>query len=105
MKTARPIETGDNSLTPSRPALSQSDRLIVAHLLIAAIMGATVSLQLPQAAPPAPAKTPPAATRQVDFAKDVEPIFSSHCYDCHGPKKQEASLRLDQKAADRKSVV
>jgi len=62
-------------------------------------MGATVSLQLAQAAAIDPGKIPPAATRQVDFAKDVEPIFSSHCYDCHGPKKQEASLRLDQKAA------
>src|ERR1051325_7589993 len=44
-------------------------------------------------------KIPPAAKRNIDFAKDIEPIFSSHCYNCHGPKKQEASLRLDQKAA------
>jgi hypothetical protein len=38
---------------------------------------------------------PPAATGSVNFAKDVEPVFESHCYSCHGPKKQESGLRLD----------
>ena len=44
-------------------------------------------------------KLPPAASRKVDFAADVQPIFQGKCYDCHGPRKQEASLRWDQKAA------
>jgi len=43
-------------------------------------------------------KLPPAATRPVDFAKDIEPLFANNCYSCHGPKKQEAGLRLDSKA-------
>jgi mono/diheme cytochrome c family protein len=43
-------------------------------------------------------KIPPPAQQKVDFAKDIEPILSSHCYTCHGPKKQESSLRLDNKA-------
>ena len=47
----------------------------------------------------ATAKLPPATTRTVAFAKDIEPIFAGHCYSCHGPKKQESSFRLDQKAA------
>jgi mono/diheme cytochrome c family protein len=34
----------------------------------------------------------------VDFVKDVQPIFQSRCYDCHGPKKQKAELRLDVKS-------
>src|SRR5262245_31073688 len=38
---------------------------------------------------------PPAAARKVDYIKDIEPIFSARCYDCHGPKKQESSLHLD----------
>ncbi len=33
----------------------------------------------------------------VDFVKDIEPIFSKHCYQCHGPHKQEAAFRLDHK--------
>jgi hypothetical protein len=44
-------------------------------------------------------KLPPPASRPIDFAKDVQPIFADHCYSCHGPKKQESKLRLDQKAA------
>src|SRR5213592_3891236 len=43
-------------------------------------------------------KLPPPATRKVEFAKDIEPIFANNCYSCHGPKRQESMLRLDQKA-------
>ncbi|WP_395740497.1 PSD1 and planctomycete cytochrome C domain-containing protein [Prosthecobacter sp.] len=39
--------------------------------------------------------TPAAAA--VDFVQDIQPIFSSHCYKCHGPHKQEAAFRLDHK--------
>ncbi|MDB6024954.1 MAG: putative rane protein [Verrucomicrobiales bacterium] len=42
-------------------------------------------------------KLPPAATRQVDFVKDIQPIFKEHCYSCHGELKQKASLRWDVK--------
>ena len=38
---------------------------------------------------------PPVATGAVDFTKDIEPILESHCYACHGAKKQESGLRLD----------
>jgi mono/diheme cytochrome c family protein len=44
-------------------------------------------------------KLPPASSRKTDFAKDIQPIFADRCYECHGPKKQEHSLRLDQKAS------
>src|SRR5687767_6273467 len=43
------------------------------------------------------AELPPAVTRAVDFVKDVQPIFSANCYGCHGPKRSEASFRLDVK--------
>jgi hypothetical protein len=32
-----------------------------------------------------------------DFARDIFPIFRRHCIECHGPKAQEADLRLDQR--------
>src|SRR5437899_394099 len=44
-----------------------------------------------------PAKLPPSATRQVDFARDIQPIFAERCLNCHGPKKHEAEFRLDAK--------
>ena len=34
----------------------------------------------------------------VDFARDVQPLLAKHCYECHGAKKQESGLRLDQRA-------
>jgi mono/diheme cytochrome c family protein len=35
----------------------------------------------------------------VDFARDVQPVFASHCLSCHGGKKQKGRFRLDSKAA------
>src|SRR5882724_513779 len=40
-----------------------------------------------------------AAEPAVEFARDIQPLFEKHCYECHGPKKQEAGLRLDQRGA------
>ncbi len=34
-----------------------------------------------------------------DFVKDIQPIFVQHCYQCHGPDRQEAAFRLDHKAS------
>ena len=39
------------------------------------------------------------AARQVDFSRDIYPILTNSCYECHGPQKQKGGLRLDQKAA------
>src|SRR5579884_991994 len=36
---------------------------------------------------------------EVDFVRDIRPIFRSSCYRCHGPEKQKAGFRLDRKAA------
>ncbi len=39
---------------------------------------------------------PPALDREVDFARDVEPILQARCWSCHGSEKQESGLRLDR---------
>jgi mono/diheme cytochrome c family protein len=44
-------------------------------------------------------RLPPAATRRIDFVKDVRPIFAASCYSCHGDKKRKGDLRLDRKAS------
>ncbi len=33
------------------------------------------------------------------FETKIRPIFAEHCFSCHGPKKHQAGLRLDSKAA------
>src|SRR3954468_20274138 len=38
-----------------------------------------------------------AGEQKVDFARDVQPILKSACYQCHGADKQKAKLRLDAK--------
>ncbi|MBX6315981.1 MAG: DUF1549 domain-containing protein, partial [Isosphaeraceae bacterium] len=46
-----------------------------------------------------PAGLPPAATRTIDYQKDIRPIFAASCYRCHGPKRQRGGLGLHQKAS------
>src|SRR5947209_3834747 len=47
--------------------------------------------------PQVQAQTP--ASAKVDFAKDIQPIFETSCYACHGPKMQMSGLRLDSAKA------
>ena len=35
----------------------------------------------------------------VDFARDIFPVLEARCFECHGPAKQKAGLRLDGKTA------
>jgi hypothetical protein len=37
----------------------------------------------------------PQDSDDLDFARDILPIFDQHCWSCHGPARQESNLRLD----------
>ena len=37
--------------------------------------------------------------QEIDFVRDVRPIFVEHCYACHSGSEQESGLRLDLKSA------
>jgi len=41
----------------------------------------------------------PAATRPVDFVRDIQPLLQKHCWKCHSAEKQEGGLRLDTRRA------
>src|SRR5262249_33766724 len=47
------------------------------------------------AALPDLAKLPPAAVRQIDFSKDIQPLLEGSCLKCHGPEKHKSGLPLD----------
>jgi mono/diheme cytochrome c family protein len=42
-------------------------------------------------------KLPPAANVQVDFERDIRPIFENSCFRCHGPERPKSGFRLDQR--------
>src|SRR5690606_24177272 len=39
--------------------------------------------------------TPPDAAAIAFFEKEVRPLLAAKCFECHGPKQQWSSLRLD----------
>jgi mono/diheme cytochrome c family protein len=73
--------------------------LAVVVVFVALITG------LRQWAPSSFAETNPRQQSKVDFAREVQPIFQSHCYGCHGPNKQMAGLRLDSKKVAMAKVI
>ncbi len=38
---------------------------------------------------------PPANASDVQYAKDIKPVFDESCIKCHGPEKPKGKLRLD----------
>ncbi len=41
---------------------------------------------------------PEASPGPVDFKRDIQPLFESRCYECHGPRKQKNGIRFDRRA-------
>jgi mono/diheme cytochrome c family protein len=46
-----------------------------------------------------------AAQAQIDFKRDIEPIFAQACYQCHGAKRALGQLRLDVKSLAMKGGI
>ena len=67
--------------------MGRLNRWVTMSAGVALLTGAT----LLRAQPEAPTQSAP---QTVDFARDIEPIFKQHCYECHGPTKARGHLRL-----------
>ncbi len=37
------------------------------------------------------------ADREAFFETQIRPLLAKHCFECHGPKKQQGGLRLDSR--------
>jgi mono/diheme cytochrome c family protein len=65
-------------------------------LVVVIVAGGTLVLP----GPPARAEDGKAEPEQRAFFEEkVRPILESHCFNCHGPTKQKAGLRLDSRTA------
>jgi hypothetical protein len=69
---------------PRLPVIFASAYLVCVPLLASGAEDAAIAL-------------PPAATKPVDFAGEIQPLLKKNCFSCHGPEHQEGGLRLDQK--------
>src|SRR5438874_6829136 len=72
--------------------VTPTPRKIAAILLIFQIFVCSSMANLAQNA-----KLPPSASRNIDFARDIQPLLARNCYSCHGPEKQKSDLRWDSK--------
>lgn len=72
---------------------------IALGLFVVAMLGAGLGATALGAPTETGAVLPPAASRTVDFAKDIQPILADRCYSCHGPEKQKGDLRWDDRAS------
>ena len=61
-------------------------------LLLCAIL-MQVAQSAPQATPPPAVPEPLPAN--IEFNRDIRPILSDKCFQCHGPASQQATLRFD----------
>ena len=97
-----PLPCGCASKCPKRPGPPMTGNLrhpstswlaIVPLFLAAAAV--TAEDESRQTDEPTTVQLPAASQRQVDFAKDIQPIFQAKCYSCHSAEEQEGGFRLD----------
>ncbi len=65
-------------------------------LLAAVLLAAAMASALP---PEATRKLPPAATRPVDFVRDIQPLFEASCLKCHAKGKDKGGFSIETREA------
>src|SRR5438477_10589577 len=63
-------------------------KLLSAILVIVGAAAASLGADAPKA-------LPPAATHQIDFAKEIKPLFEAACINCHAKGKNKGGFSLE----------
>src|SRR5574341_1484450 len=92
------IESTTTESHPGRSSMRRTVKCLVCALFFAAVAGCAPFL-LPTSS--AQTKT----QRQIDFKRQIEPIFAHSCYQCHSAKKAMGQLRLDDQALAMKGGI
>jgi hypothetical protein len=90
-----------NRLSGTMQTARTSAWLSAFGLLLSAVLAQAVQ-SAPQSTPPAPRPEPLPAT--VEFNRDIRPILSDKCFQCHGPAAQMAALRFDSEEGAKKAL-
>src|SRR5678815_4094946 len=88
-----------NRLSGTMRTARTSAWLSASSLLVGAILTQAVQ-SAPQGTPPAVQPLP--AT--IEFNRDIRPILSDKCFQCHGPGTQMATLRFDQEEGAKRAL-
>ncbi len=86
----RAIQFGGEQLEPNGKSLTGS----LAALAIYSYVLTADRVLLHFAAGSVDPRLPPPAKRSVDFVRDIQPLFQKHCFECHGPGKDQGGLSL-----------
>ncbi|MGV3482889.1 MAG: DUF1549 domain-containing protein, partial [Planctomycetaceae bacterium] len=65
--------------------------------VVAALVGLVAVMSAGLVGAAEPSQPPLAAQSTIDFSRDVFPLLRRSCFECHADRKQEGSLRLDQR--------
>ena len=92
MRSRPPRDSLDGAL--DKKSRLTPHRLTLPSPWFAILLAANLSLS---AAPIDESKLPPPANVQVDYLRDIKPIFEGHCLKCHGPVKPKSGFRVDNR--------
>src|SRR5438874_9773996 len=63
--------------------------------LIVLLLGLSYALAVPALTPAQLAQLPPPASHQINFSKEIKPLFEASCIKCHGRGRDKGGLRID----------
>jgi mono/diheme cytochrome c family protein len=86
----------NNKQHPGRSRMRQTFKRLICILFFASAVYGLASL-IPDASAQNRGASQARLQRQVDFKRQIEPIFARSCYQCHGAKKAMGQLRLDNR--------